>query len=77
MTVYNMPLWLRKLTFNRIQKHFDEINAQQSGTSTKNVDDVRKVFRQAKAQGSPQPKQQKPQVKVPDFVATGRKASQK
>ena len=77
MTVYNMPLWLRRFTFNRIQKHFDDINEQQSGTSPKNAEDIRKMLKQAQAQGSPQPKQSKPQVKVPDFVTTTRKASQK
>ena len=77
MTVYNMPLWLRRFTFNRIQKHFDDQNAEQSGTSPKNAEDIRKMLKQAQAQGSPQPKQSKPQVKVPDFVTTTRKASQK
>ena len=77
MTVYNMPLWLRKFTFTRIQNHINEINAQQSGTSTRNVDDVRKVFKQAQGQGPPQPKSSKPQVKVPDFVTSTKKASQK
>jgi hypothetical protein len=23
-TVYNMPIWLRRFTFNEIQKHYDE-----------------------------------------------------
>jgi len=25
-TVYNMPIWLRKFTFNKIQEHFDKKN---------------------------------------------------
>jgi len=25
-TVYNMPIWLRRFTFNEIKKHFDEEN---------------------------------------------------
>jgi len=77
MTVYNMPLWLRRFTFNRIQKHFNDQNEEQSGTSAKNAEDIRSMLKQAQAQGSPQPKQSKPQVKVPDFVTSTRKASQK
>jgi hypothetical protein len=33
-TVYNMPIWLRKFTFNQIQKHFDEINKTSTNNST-------------------------------------------
>ena len=77
MTIYNMPLWLRKFTFNRIQKHFDDVNAQQSGTSPKDAEGIRSMLKQAQSQGAPQPKQNKPQVKVPDFVTSTRKASQK
>ena len=25
-TVYNMPIWLRKFTFKKIQDHFDKAN---------------------------------------------------
>ena len=27
-TVYNMPLWLRKFTFNKIKEHFDKQNEE-------------------------------------------------
>lgn len=27
-TVYNMPIWLRKFTFNKINAHYSEINAE-------------------------------------------------
>jgi hypothetical protein len=29
-TVYNMPIWLRKFTFNRMKKHYDEQNSSQN-----------------------------------------------
>jgi hypothetical protein len=27
-TVYNMPIWLRKFTFNKIKEHFDKQNEE-------------------------------------------------
>jgi len=36
-TVYNMPIWLRRFTFNEIKKHFEEENkAIQKQSSGKN-----------------------------------------
>ena len=26
-TVYNMPIWLRKFTFNKLKSHYDEVEA--------------------------------------------------
>jgi hypothetical protein len=40
-TVYNMPIWLRRFTFNEIKKHYDEEKAASEknikGTGTKTV----------------------------------------
>jgi len=77
MTIYNMPLWLRKFTFNKIQKHFNDVNAQKSGTSTNDINEAKSILQKAQSQGSPQPKQSKPPVKVPDFVTSTRKTSRK
>jgi hypothetical protein len=35
-TVYNMPIWLRKFTFNQIQKHFDEEKKAYEESNRKN-----------------------------------------
>lgn len=29
-TVYNMPIWLRKFTFQSIQEYYQQVNQQQS-----------------------------------------------
>lgn len=29
-TVYNMPIWLRKFTFNKMKEHYDKQNPQQN-----------------------------------------------
>jgi len=30
-TVYNMPIWLRKFTFHKMKKHYDEKNENENG----------------------------------------------
>ena len=43
-TVYNMPLWLRKTTFNLLKEHYDkekeEIDKQQSALINSNKKDI-------------------------------------
>ena len=34
-TVYNMPIWLRRFTFNEIQKHYDEERKSYENSSKK------------------------------------------
>jgi hypothetical protein len=34
--VYNMPIWLRKFTFQKIQSHFDDLAEQNKSKSPKN-----------------------------------------
>jgi len=34
-TVYNMPIWLRKFTFNEIQNHYNEEKKQMENSKTK------------------------------------------
>ena len=37
-TVYNMPIWLRKFTFNKLKSHYDEIEkAHKKSTQGKNT----------------------------------------
>jgi hypothetical protein len=78
MTVYNMPLWLRKFTFNKINAYFDEQNKEKSGTTTNDLNEARSILQKAGRQGGPSPQQSKtsnPSVKVPDFVTSTRKTS--
>lgn len=77
MTVYNMPLWLRKFTFNKLNAHYEELNSQKSGTSTDNLSEARSILQKAQQQKTPQQKKTQPKVKVPDFVTSTRKTSQK
>jgi len=35
-TVYNMPIWLRKYTFNEIKKHYDEEQEAYDNAANKN-----------------------------------------
>jgi hypothetical protein len=35
-TVYNMPTWLRKYTFNQMKEHFDNENKKHEETLNKN-----------------------------------------
>ena len=74
MTVYNMPIWLRKLTFNKLKEWFDaeaEANAQArqkySNTgkgNTTNID-LNNPNKSAIPEG--------PKVSVPSYVANMRK----
>jgi hypothetical protein len=32
-TIYDMPIWLRKFTFNEIKNHYEELNNPTEGTS--------------------------------------------
>jgi hypothetical protein len=34
-TVYNMPIWLRKFTYNKIREHFQQINEESTPEPTK------------------------------------------
>ena len=42
-TIYSMPIWLRKFTFNKIQDHYtkqkEEIEKSKTGSNTTNVMD--------------------------------------
>ena len=78
MTVYNMPLWLRKFTFNKLNSHFENQNKQKSGTTTDDLNEARSILQKAGKRGGPSPQQSrttKPTVKVPDFVTSNRKTS--
>lgn len=78
MTVYNMPLWLRKFTFNKINAYFAEQNKENSGTTTNDLNEARSILQKAGKQGGPSPQQSKstkPSVKVPDFITSNRKTS--
>jgi len=61
-TIYNMPIWLRNLTFNLINKHYQEQNDNQSSEDTWLKGDAREAAKQNK------------QIQVPSYVT---KASKK
>lgn len=42
-TVYNMPIWLRKFTFNKIKKYFEEQNAPAEDSNTLQLDNKTKI----------------------------------
>ena len=77
MTIYNMPIWLRKFTFKKIQQHFNEANKQNSGTSTNDINQARDILKKAEGQDprkrgkQNQPhfsQKNSPKVNIPDFV---------
>lgn len=36
-TVYNMPIWLRKYTFNQLQEYYEEQNKQQKQNNQSSI----------------------------------------
>jgi len=61
-TIYNMPIWLRNLTFTLIENHFKEKNQQSSSEDTWVKGEAKEAAKQNK------------QVQVPSYVT---KASKK
>lgn len=57
-TVYNMPIWLRKYTFNKIKEYYDKQNQSRKNASTPNknkktlVDNIGNVNKQEFQQAS-------------------------
>lgn len=41
-TVYNMPIWLRKFTFNKIKEHFEQANEAAPPAPTKSTPQIAK-----------------------------------
>jgi hypothetical protein len=71
MTIYNMPIWLRNFTFKKIEKHFNDLKNQNSGTSTNDINQAKEILTKAQKQDPRNKKfqpQEHPKVKVPDFV---------
>jgi hypothetical protein len=65
-TVYNFPLWLRKYTFNRIQKTINDRNDQSSGDI---VETTRNNIRSAGFDRS----QKGNTVQLPDYITKASK----
>jgi len=42
-TIYNMPIWLRKLTYNKIVQFLKEKNDAQNGTTSTNGSSTRQI----------------------------------
>jgi len=42
-TIYNMPIWLRKFTYNKLIKHFREKNEAQNSTTQTSKGKVRQI----------------------------------
>jgi hypothetical protein len=78
-TVYEMPIWLRKFTYKKIQDHYDEKNKQNSGTSTNDLEKGRDILKQAQRSDPANAQKNKyidkfskptPKVNIPDFVTS-------
>ena len=67
-TVYNMPIWLRKFTFNKIKAYYDKQTNQESN------DNVQKSITAMKSVGSVKNKTPIGKVSPPTYVT---KASKK
>ena len=46
-TVYEMPIWLRNFTFDKIHKHFIEQNKASKGTSSNDINKAKDILKQA------------------------------
>ena len=82
-TIYNMPIWLRHFTFNRIKEHYEEKNKVSQGTSTNDMNRAKEIMQQAQRNDPANSQKAKytdrvktpnqPKVNVPDFVTQARK----
>jgi len=82
-TVYDMPIWLRNFTFNKIKTHFEEKNKAANNTSANDLERGRDILKQAQRSDPANAQKHKymdkfpktstkPTIKsnVPDFVTT-------
>ena len=60
-TVYNMPIWLRKFTYNKINEHYSKVN--KANSSSGDLMDSTEKFR-----ASGEAKNRVPKIKTPTFV---------
>lgn len=67
-TIYNMPIWLRKFTFNKIKSYYDKVNNQE------NQDNVQKSIAAMKSVGATKDKTPVGKITPPTYVT---KASKK
>ncbi len=65
-TVYNMPIWLRRLTFHKLQEHYEKVNDPNKGKDV--VSQNRKTIQSAGISSEGQ------KINVPSYVV---KASKK
>lgn len=56
-TIYNMPVWLRRFTFNKIQEYFDKQNeeAEKQQKIVSNKTDIKEIARPNIQSPSPNP----------------------
>jgi len=81
-TVYEMPMWLRKFTFKKIQEHFENQQQQNkksnSPNTTNDINEARNILKAAAANNPTQRNPKSPQqsnIKRPDFTTSKAKAS--
>ncbi len=81
-TVYEMPIWLRKFTINKIVDHYDKERAANQGTSTNDLEKGREILKQAQQRDPAnanrakymdnfaKPSTSNQKSTIPDFVTT-------
>ena len=47
-TVYNMPIWLRKFTFQKLKDHYDEVSKASKSTTPSWVKDAKEAAKSGK-----------------------------
>jgi len=66
--IYNMPVWLRNFTYNKLKSHYDKINNQE------NTNNVKKSIENMKSVGATRDKLPTKKISPPTYVT---KASKK
>jgi hypothetical protein len=66
--IYNMPVWLRNFTYNKLKSHYDKINNQE------NTNNVEKSIKNMKSVGATRDKLPIKKISPPTYVT---KASKK
>lgn len=61
-TIYNMPIWLRKFTFNKLKTHYEKVNNQE------NEDNVQKSINAMKSVGATKDKAPINKISPPTYV---------
>ena len=61
-TIYNMPIWLRNFTFNKLHEHYNKVN------NVENEDTVKKSITAMKSAGATRDKSPSTKISPPTYV---------